>query len=308
MNTPIKTQTEKPTELPLERLIEAHSLKPVEIKTESPPPQPQPAKRPAWKILAISGIFIALAVIGTLGVKLSQSNTLVNSQATTLMQANSTIQSQALVVKRQATVLQEQNLALVDAIEKLDKEQSKNKLAQATIQAQQLELLSVPPMFNSELISGPLSGNLTHSPNDSLITLSCANVYVKDFVTTVRFTNPGGAAEHKFDFGIRFRYNYRVLPADNLIILARGSDVIDAREFKNVNLKSGGSNNLMVMVKDNVVIVSINGLPSQTLVATAPLDLGYGDVCVGTGFWNDSEMAGKSTKYSDFTIWELTDN
>lgn len=303
VDTPTPTRTEKPSEVQIENLIETHTEKPAITSPPAPEPQNQPPKRRTiWNLLGILfGGFLALAIIGILGFLLARSNSEVNTQSTSLVQATKTIVAQATTIKSQTT-------ALAQAWDDVQSQKRRANEAQATAQVQEAQLLSIPPIFNSVLIAGPLSGSMAHNPNDTLITLECAGVEVGDFIATVRFTNPSNYADHAFDFGLRFRSNFRVFFVGSIVAIAHGSQgSLDAKPYPNINLQNGGTNTLTIIVKGNAVIVQVNDLPSKALVPTDTDELGNGDVCIGTGFLKDTEIMGKSTKYSDFKVWELLD-
>lgn len=306
MNTPTPTQAEKPA-VQIEKLIEAHSERPIEVKNEAP--QPQPARRRSiWGILGIIlGVFIAIAIIGGQWLKLIDANARINSQATALAQATATLRAQVTIIQAKSTTIQSQETWLAAARSDLKVQKNKSESAQATIQVQEQALLSIPPMFESELISGPHNGDLVHNPNDQLASIYCAGVYVKDFIATARFTNPTNYYAQPFDYAFAFRSNYRVLLSlGKYFDLSHGTEeFIDSRFYPNLNLNESGANTITIMVIGDTVTMMINDIPANTVIAKDLSLSSFGDVCVGTGFWKGDEVLGKSTKFSNFKVWSL---
>jgi hypothetical protein len=287
----METPVIPPPEIPADTLIP----KPVEV------PPPPPPKRSNWITVIAAIAFIGmLGVIGILSFFVARSISLIDAQETALAHATQTMRAQDEALDKASATMQAQTSTIKARETALAK-------AQATIQAQEDIIAAIPPGFESTLIKGPISGSLFHAPEDAYIKVECAGVNVKDFIASVQFTNPFAYSAHTFDVGIRFRANFRLIVTNGMFVeLYQGpSTFLDTRFTPDMNLGSGETNDLTLMVKDDVVFVTLNDTFSSSMYIKDLSTTPYGDVCIGTGFWQGNEVSGKSTKYDDFSVWAL---
>ncbi|MEJ2746386.1 MAG: protein kinase [Anaerolineae bacterium] len=178
--------------------------------------------------------------------------------------------------------------------------------AAATAEAGDIEI--VHPTSGLQPIFGPVSGEMPHV-EDEFLESFYADPSPADFIASVTFTNPFVGA---WDYGFIFRQ----LDADNEMRLVVHSD-----GFWNLNDRNGAEDNFVNEGDiSDVLDVSEDGQNQMILVAMgeqgyfflngrliSTLDLSgrteAGDLAIGTGFYADSERAGESTPYTDFTVW-----
>lgn len=314
METPVVSPAEIPEITPIPKPVELnHKLE--EEPRATTLPAPRPRKRPKWVTILAVIVFIGmLGIIGVLSFFVVRSNSIIDAQETALARATQTIQAQDQALDKSAMIVQAQNKTIYEAAATMQAQASvivekKTALdkAQATIRAQENIIAAIPSGFESKLIKGPSSGILLHHPSDTLIELKCAGVKVKEFITSVQFTNPNEYSNHSFDFGVRFGDNYRLSLANGVFMeLFHGSSTFLQRRpvLRQVNLGRGEANDLMVMVKHDIVYFALNDV-SYSMYVEGLSKAPSGDVCIGTGFFKGNEAIGGTTKYSDFSVWAL---
>lgn len=168
-------------------------------------------------------------------------------------------------------------------------------------------------------IYGPNDGALAHNEDGSL-SAQYAGLRLRDFVAYARFYNPYDRAERTWSYGIGFRD----IGADNeyrLYVDSNGDWALesvtksgDESEFKkmaggkirNLDASPAGSNFLHLTAQGDTAIFFVNGEYVTTLDVSGKNIAG--DVWVGTGLKKEHGMAGKSTRYEDFTVWPLYEN
>lgn len=250
----------------------------------SPPPA---RKKSPWMIVALVVIPILLLCVIALGVVSIQSTLKATAQAATISE-NATA-----IARSEATVRAQKTLAAQ---------------AQSTIQALEDKAAAVPPGFEMTLLKDPLDGSLIHNAADTKINIQCASVDVDNFVVSAQFTNPYSSTEHAFDHGFRFKTYYRVFISSSGTLHFRnvGSTTtsIWSATVDSIRLGAGQTNDLTVVVKDDAVFISLNGQFVTTAYAEG-LSATTGDICIGSGFFSEHEVTGKTTDYSGFTIWTL---
>jgi hypothetical protein len=130
----------------------------------------------------------------------------------------------------------------------------------------------------------------------------------------VSFSTPYSGNVGDWDFGILFRVqtkgSYRLA-----MFIGQQWELENYREATNehvsiskgeiVSLKTnGGDTNLVQVIgMDSQGWLLVNGVQSAKFDLSAMSDLG--DICIAIGFYKNTEIAGKETPYSDFTVWEL---
>jgi len=189
----------------------------------------------------------------------------------------------------------------------------KTSTAQVRIQATNQAMASIlaPLGINAtpKLIYGPVSGNLIHDPGDGYIESDGPDDEIKNFLVQVEFFTPFSSIQGDWDYGIGFRdigtnNDYRIiLFSDKTFSFERGIDTIFEGKAQGMKVGEGESNLIQLVAMDAQGWLFVNGTQVATLNLSALPDPGY--VWVGTGMYTDDEIAGESTRYSDFTIWEL---
>ena len=125
----------------------------------------------------------------------------------------------------------------------------------------------------------------------------------------MEFFTPFSSIQGDWDYGIGFRdigtnNDYRIiLFSDKTFSFERGIDTIFEGKAQGMKVGENESNLIHLVAMDAQGWLFVNGTQVATLNLSALPDPGY--VWVGTGMYTDDEIAGESTRYSDFTIWEL---
>ena len=138
-----------------------------------------------------------------------------------------------------------------------------------------------------------------------------ASASLIDFVAEARFVNPYGADEGDWDYGFIFRAvdadtQYRLFvrsKGDYALVLRERGDVSLVQNEPVLNLKvaAGEFNVLRLAVEGDQGALFVNGQLAAQLDLSA---LGRpGDVAVATAFLAESRIAGRATRYEDFTLW-----
>ena len=189
--------------------------------------------------------------------------------------------------------------------------------ARFAITAQAVEGIVATLVKQAKQVYGPANGDLLHK-EDNNVKGQFAGVNLRNFVTEVQFYNPYDVSMHVWDCGIIFRATsfhsqYRVLIDSKGRWFFRAADVSSdnrpqSKEFvsgkvSNVNTAADGSNHLRLIVNDKTAFFFVNGEYVATLDVSGrnvP-----GDVLVGIGYDDDSEINGRSTRYKNFSVWSL---
>ncbi|MCC7210036.1 MAG: protein kinase, partial [Anaerolineae bacterium] len=200
------------------------------------------------------------------------------------------------------------NTALPSATPTPDPAQTATAFALATAQKIGADVSAI--VRTGQQAFGPESGQLPH-PEGSSLSEARASASLINFVAEARFINPYDAAEGAWDYGFIFRAvdadtQYRLLVRSKgdyaLVLRERGEVSLVANEpVANLNVAAGGSNVLRLAVNGDKGALFVNGRLAAELDLSA---LGRpGDVAVATAFLAENRIAGRATRYEDFTIW-----
>jgi hypothetical protein len=182
--------------------------------------------------------------------------------------------------------------------------------ANALATAQQIGADVSAVIRTGQQVFGPESGQLAH-PQDSSLAEEAASASLIDFVAEARFVNPYGADQGDWDYGFIFRAvdadtQYRLFVRSKgdyaLVLRERGEVLLVQNEpVANLDVAAGEFNVLRLAIEGEEGFLFINGQ------LAAQLDLsalgGPGDVAVATAFLAESRIAGRATRFEDFTIW-----
>lgn len=161
---------------------------------------------------------------------------------------------------------------------------------------------------DASLIYGPVSGSLEQLSYDYVDTLN-TDIYVKNFIVTATFENPGT----QWDYGFFFRDTYKEAGAFWFTILSdktwslnlsKPTEWISVRNNQSRYLTSlkGEKNFVVIIVIDTNAYIFINdSLDRQVkLIQTEA-----GSISLATGMWYGNSDSGTYIKYEEFTIWSL---
>jgi serine/threonine-protein kinase len=295
----------------------------------------QPASKfPRWLLFSgIGGIALVLLIVAVVAaLTLSDGGTsnktataeIVNTmvarvQATHTKMARDAISKQAsATAKAQVSNLQyataesqasQTAMAASTVMVKAEKTSTSQARSEATEQG--LASILAPLGINAtpKLKYGPVSGSLVHDPSDNLIEVDGPDYEIKNFLVEVELFNPFSITRGEWDYGIGFRdigknEDYRIiLLSDKTWRFERGLDSISYGNAPGLKVGEHDSNLIQLVAIDTQGWLFVNGTQVGKLNLSALLNAGT--IWVGTGFYTDDEKADESTRYSDFTIWEL---
>jgi hypothetical protein len=157
------------------------------------------------------------------------------------------------------------------------------------------------------LVYGPNQGSLALQQNQ--IAVEPADVTLRDFAVHVEFTNPAGATEHAWDYGLLFRvgqnhfYRLGVLSTNQWFLGVDNAAPTQDGALQNLNLSANATNALDLIAVGDRGYFGVNGRFVAALDLSANQDAG--GVAVAAGFFSDSYIAGGSTPFDDFIIWSF---
>ncbi|MBX3064959.1 MAG: hypothetical protein U0528_14135 [Anaerolineae bacterium] len=165
---------------------------------------------------------------------------------------------------------------------------------------------------DAEVIFGPESGEL-ESVEDGRLESFCAEVDLTNFIVTFRMYNPSGNAV--WVYGLSFRTDeegnaYRLAVAStNRWLLAyldaAASSFNDAGtgSIPNMDVKKNGFNDFIIMVQDEMSLISVNG--EYLTPSLVDRQLNSGDVCLIIDNFLDYERDGRTYEFENFTVYEI---
>ena len=166
-------------------------------------------------------------------------------------------------------------------------------------------------------VFGPESGSIEHDPDDGLIDLHQANVWLSDGIIEARFFNPYSTSEGLWTYGFVFRggdpNTFHAIVVSSYggwhHDLRKGS--VDnsqdlATEFSNlIDTNQNGSNLIRVVARGSEGWLLINDEFVSKLDLSG-LTTGGDVLAVGSSFYRNHGIAGKSTRFEDFTIRRIS--
>lgn len=147
--------------------------------------------------------------------------------------------------------------------------------------------------------------------------LFASPVSLRDFVAAIRFSNPYDRSEGEWDYGLGFRsktpndgYRLYLDSSGNwrLQLASSGGgkpaqDDLATGRLTSVRVDRGGTNELLIMVKDRLCLFYVNG------GFVASLDVSNlnvpGEIWAGTGFVLGHSKPGRATGFQGFRVWPL---
>ncbi|MBC7263400.1 MAG: tetratricopeptide repeat protein [Chloroflexi bacterium] len=164
---------------------------------------------------------------------------------------------------------------------------------------------------------GPADGNLRHEEGDRAQG-QYASAYLRDFAAEARFYNPYAPSEGRWDYGFGFRQtadelHYRLhvnSDAEWILELLTGHTAgvweyknIASGQLTNLDTSATGANRLRLVVQGDTAFFFVN---DEYITALDVSEKNVpGNVWLGTGMRRGYLIAGKSTRYEDFTVWPL---
>ncbi|HKP53634.1 MAG TPA: hypothetical protein VJ183_13405 [Chloroflexia bacterium] len=164
-------------------------------------------------------------------------------------------------------------------------------------------------------VYGPASDTLT-GHKDEMLELSSPVLKQRNFIAEVRFYNPAITSESGWSYGFVFRStrdtDYRLYVTSEgywFFSLVTGpgfnpkfNDLADGK-VAGLDVSRTGSNQLRLVVSNTEAFFFANGKYVGTLDVSGNSD--SGGIRAGIEFEIDDEREGTTTRYEDFTVWEL---
>ena len=162
---------------------------------------------------------------------------------------------------------------------------------------------------------GPRNGSIDHDPDDGYIDTFDADVRVADAVIEVRLLNPYGVSDGEWSGGFLFRHTSRntfhaiVISSDGWWYhRLRTSEVETTQKLaseysQHIDTTWFGSNYIRIVTREDDGWLFINGKFVSVLDLSGLTDAG--DVAAVGSYFRGHGIAGKSTKFEDFTIRSL---
>ena len=152
---------------------------------------------------------------------------------------------------------------------------------------------------------GPVSGRLVHDPSSDTVKTFGGGLSLRNFMAEARFVNPYPRNLGEWDYGFFFSNNIVLVSSNGnwyhyeLGTTASGWEM-RASGDTDLDTSSLGGNLLRLIVVGGEGWLFVNG------TARANLDVKpertASDVEVATGFFSDTEVAGRATAFDDFTV------
>ena len=164
-------------------------------------------------------------------------------------------------------------------------------------------------------VFGPESGSIDHDPHDGLIDIYPTDISLSDQVIEGRFFNPYSRQDGDWSSGFMFRSG-RFNKFHIVVVNSNGAwyhylrtgDVetqqdLAAEYSSNIDTTRYGSNHIRIIAKGTKGWLFINGEFMSTLNLSGLT--GSGNVSAVGSYFKGHGVAGKSTRFEDFTIREL---
>lgn len=241
---------------------------------------------------------------------------------TATAKVHQTTTAQQLMIEQTATKVAAQNAT--KTVRAANSQATRTKRAVPTVTARAkidsdfLELQRTVLSYTGDLSKAVFrfydtDGKLKHE-DDGYVETYCTGHLTKNFVLTAKIQNPYSANEHDWDYGFLFRDTgadgeFRLIVSSDKswqLILRNDDDWTwgDSGETDYfLKTESEQSNTIYLIVSGDKGYFFIN----KKYIAT--LDLSKktmpGDICIATGMYDGNAVDGKTTKFSDFTLWSL---
>ena len=172
---------------------------------------------------------------------------------------------------------------------------------------------------------GPIDGSIEHDPDDGNIDGYASDVSIADGTIEARFFNPFPTHTGDWSCGFLFRWKtgsdtdsypmfHVVVIADNgywyhyLRIKGNGSDdqLLSSKFSNRINTEPSGSNHIRIIAIGGEGSLFINGYNVAKLNLDGLLEEGW--IYAVGNFFSGHGIAGKSTRFEDFTIRPILDS
>ncbi len=252
------------------------------------------------------GLAVAVFVVLCLGMFILIGALIANSQANAQKTADAQIQATMAERVRATSTAQAQATMTAQVYAR--------QTAQVQMTADALSAYLASLEGSRVLVYGPASGSLTHEASDSLIESYDAGVNLRDFIVEARFYNPYSLSTGSWDYGFILRhetknvqFRFVILSDKTWVLLNNSGDpdgtVIAEGELPGLDVSEKGSNLVRLIFQGERGLFFLN----DALIAEFDLSsrMNSGGIYIATGVYQDDEIDGYATDFSDFTIWSI---
>jgi len=263
---------------------------------------------------------IALVVLCVLGA-LAVGFWVISSQSSSATQtANAEIQQTTEARVRLTSTAQEQDNANLNSTEQARITAAARSAETATAQAgvlvteQALDGFIQNTLNNRTLVAGPVDGKIEHNAEDTLISVFQEPADLRDFVVEANLFNPYSPTIGNWDYGFLFRHeesnrHFRLIirSDQNWVLLNNTGDpdgvILQDGEIPGLRTGEGESNFIRLIAQGTQGYFYVN----DTLVAILDLSArtNSGGILIATGLYLGNEITGKSTDFTQYTIWSI---
>ncbi len=221
----------------------------------------------------------------------------------------------------QAEVLVKQLRALVNEMEgQINQIRAQAEYEWQPARPEPSEAVGADPSREAPVVFGPRSGSLPHNAGNDQLKGFEAGVWLRDFIAEATFYNPYDFREKRWTYGFGFRHTgpnnqYRLilLPSSGRgrweLQLVRGGprppqfEEIASGEVPPLKLEPGAANTVVLVADGPSGELYVNGRHIATLNLSGKVEAG--DVWVGIGFYRDTEITGRVTRFENFVVRRL---
>jgi hypothetical protein len=273
-----------------------------EIPGYAPASSPRSSGLPVKSI----GLAIAVFVVLCLGMFILIGALIANSQANAQKTADAQIQA-TMAERVRAT-------STAQAVATMTAQVYAQQTAQVQMTADALSAYLASLQGSRVLVYGPANGSLTHEASDALIQTNDAGVNLRDFIVEARFYNPYSLATGSWDYGFILRhetknvqFRFVILSDKTWVLLNNSGDpdgtLIAEGELPGLDVSEKGSNLVRLIFQGKRGLFFLN----DAFIAEFDLSsrMNSGGIYIATGVYQDDEIDGYSTDFSDFTIWSI---
>ncbi len=260
---------------------------------------------------------VVLCVIGAVAVGFWVISSQSNSATQT---ANAEIQQTTEARVRLTSTAQEQDNANLNSTEQARVTAAARAAATATAQAgvlvteQALDGFIQNTLNNRTVVAGPVDGKIAHNAEDTLISVFQEPADLRDFVVEANLFNPYSPTTGNWDYGFLFRHeesnrHFRLIirSDQNWVLLNNTGDpdgvILQDGEIPGLRTGEGESNFIRLIAQGTQGYFYVN----DTLVAILDLSArtNSGGILIATGLYLGNEITGKSTDFTQYTIWSI---
>jgi hypothetical protein len=155
-------------------------------------------------------------------------------------------------------------------------------------------------------LAGPFSASLAQQTGFSSV--NGAGLFLENFSARATFVNPTETTGTPWDFGFTFHESAEV--AQQIVVDSTGywyytpypAGTLMWDIVPGLDIAPGATNTLDLIVEGTTALFGVNGQLVARIDLPAPI---ASDIKVGTGYFTNTIVPGRTVPYSDFTVWPI---